>query len=64
MKKGTINGMIAGAITVIYTIIVVILGACGVISLNLCALLALAPILGLAVFTLVFIIFMFIRDFG
>lgn len=64
MKKGTIISLIAGAISVIYTTIITILGACGILTFNLCALLVLTPILGVGVFTLVFIIIKLITDFG
>lgn len=64
MEKSTIIGLIAGAFTMIYATVVTILGACGILSFNLCALLVLVPILGVGVFALVFIVVKFITDFG
>lgn len=64
MEKSTKIGLMAGAIDAIYTIVAIILGVCGIISFNLCALLVLVPILGIGVFALVFIVIKFIADFG
>lgn len=64
MEKSTRIGLIAGTITVIYIMAIIILGACEVLSFNICALLILSPILGVGVFALVFILIKFIMDFG
>lgn len=64
MEKSTRIGLMAGTITVIYIMAITILGACGVLSFNICALLILSPILGIGVFALVFILIKFIMDFG
>ena len=64
MEKSTKIGIITGSISVIYITVMVILGACGVLSFNACALSILLPILAVCVFALVFLVIKFIMDFG
>ena len=64
MEKSTRIGIIAGSVSVIYIMVMAILGACGVLSFNACALSILLPILAVGVFALVFLVIKFIMDFG
>lgn len=64
MEKSTRIGIIAGSVAVIYIVVITILTVCSIISFNVCAILIFAPILGVGVFALVFILIKFIADFG
>lgn len=64
MEKSTKIGLIAGSVAVIYIMTLTILAVCSIISFNVCAILIFAPILGVGVFALVFILIKFIMDFG